>query len=117
MQPQITLNVARVSSCVLVRCASRTAFAHGPSASNRQSSPDRSISWPDALNTYEAPLGARPIRNGAQARSRSTTLIGSPLCSDTALQTSTAGLIEPSAPSVTARTRYSDAGLPRPVGL
>ena len=58
-----------------------------------------------------------PRRKGAFARSRSTTLMGSPLCSETALQASTAALMEPSEPSPAARTRYSEAGLPRPVGL
>src|SRR5439155_26035653 len=42
--PHTTLSVERVSPRVLVRCESRTAFAHGPSASNRQSSPPPSIS-------------------------------------------------------------------------
>ena len=58
-----------------------------------------------------------PIRSGRTARSRSTTLTGKALASETALHASTATLIEPSAPSPTARTRYSDDGLPRPVGL
>ena len=44
-------------------------------------------------------------------------LFSAPLCSDTALQTSTARLIGLSRPSRTALIRYSDAGLLRPVGL
>ena len=39
------------SSAVLVRWASLTALAQGPSASKRHSSPFRSISWPEALKT------------------------------------------------------------------
>src|SRR5688500_3574303 len=96
--PQITLSVAVVVGPVFVRCASRTAFAHGPSASKREGSPARSISCPDALKTYDAPAAATATRNGGRARSRSTTLIGSPLCSDAALQASTATLIGASEP-------------------
>ena len=61
--------------------------------------------------------GATAMRSGGCARSRSTTLMGRPLCSETALQASTAALMEPSTPSPAARIRYSEAGLPRPVGL
>src|SRR5262249_45240425 len=63
------------------------------------------------------PAGATPTRNGGFALARSTTLIGNPLCSDTMLHTSTAALMVDRAPSLTARTRYSDAGLLRPAGL
>lgn len=111
------MRVRRVSAFVLVRCASFTALAQGPSASKRHKSPSRSMLCPEALNTYCEPAGAMPMRNGARARSRSTTLMGSPLCRDTALHASTAVLMEPSEPSPEARTRYSEAGLPRPVGL
>ncbi len=115
--PQISDNVRRVSEVVLVRWASLTAFAHGPSASNRQSSPPRSIVCLEALKTYDAPAGATPTRNGPRARSRSTTLIGKPLCRDTTLHASTATLIDESVSSRTALSRYSEAGLLRPVGL
>src|SRR5690606_17531372 len=47
--PQTTDSVRTVSGRVLVRCESRTALAHGPSASKRQTRPDKSISWPDRL--------------------------------------------------------------------
>src|SRR5207244_983369 len=77
----------------------------------------RSIVCPEALNTYDEPAGAIAIRNGGFAFARSTTLIGSPLCRETMLHTSTAALIDDRAPSLTARTRYSDAGLLRPDGL
>src|SRR5262249_58763653 len=66
---------------------------------------------------YSAPAGATPTRNGSRARSRSTTLMGRPLCSDATLQASTATLIGPSRPSAVALRRYSEAGLLRPVGL
>src|SRR4051812_47781803 len=84
-QPQTMDRVFCVWSLVLVRCESLTALAHGPSASQRQSRPPISISCPDGLKTYEEPGGATPMRKGARARSRSTTLIGNPLCNDTAL--------------------------------
>jgi hypothetical protein len=45
------VRVVVVSSEVLVRPESFTALAHGPSASKRQSSPSRSISWPESLKT------------------------------------------------------------------
>src|SRR5262245_57725518 len=115
--PHTTDSVRRVSAVVLVRWASLTALAHGPSASNRQSRPPRSMVCPEALKTYDAPLGASPTRNGGRARSTSTTLIGKPLCSDTTLHASTARLIADRALSATARIRYSEAGLLRPVGL
>ena len=49
--PHTSERVRRVSGEVLVRWASLTALAHGPSASKRHSKPPRSISWPEALNT------------------------------------------------------------------
>src|SRR4051794_10487054 len=55
--PQTSDSVRRVSAAVLVRWASLTALAQGPSASNRQSSPPTSIAWPEALKTYDAPAG------------------------------------------------------------
>src|SRR5262249_38768625 len=75
--PHMTDSVRRVSAVVLLRWASLTALAHGPSASNRHSNPPRSIVCPEALKTYDEPCGATPTRSGSRARSRSTTLIGS----------------------------------------
>src|SRR5262249_7270788 len=49
--PQTSDSVCVVSGPVLVRWASLTALPQGPSASHRHSSPPRSISWPEALNT------------------------------------------------------------------
>ena len=115
--PHTTINVSRVPACVFVRCESLTALAHGPSASKRQTNPPTSISCPEALKIYFVPTGAMPIRSGFWARSRSMILIGNPLCNDTTLQASTPMLMAPSAPSPTARSKYSDEGLPRPVGL
>src|SRR5262245_20898787 len=85
--------------------------------SNRHNRPLTSMTCPEALNTYDADDAAMLTRNGARARSRSTTLIGNPLCSETMLHVSTARLMEDNAPSRTALMRYSDAGLLRPVGL
>ncbi len=115
--PQTTDKVRRVWSFVLVRWASLTALAQGPSASNRHSKPPTSMLWPDALKTYAVPTGATSTCHGSRAWSRSTTLMGRPLWRETMLQTSTQRLIVPSALSATALRRYSDAGLLRPVGL
>ena len=49
--PQMSVSVRRVAAEVLVRWASLTALAHGPPASNRHSSPPRSMLWPAALKT------------------------------------------------------------------
>ncbi|MFY0537899.1 hypothetical protein [Nannocystis pusilla] len=46
----------------------------------------------------------------------STTLIGRPLWSEATLQASTAALMLPRLPSPAALSRYSEAGLLRPVG-
>src|SRR5437763_8362725 len=115
--PQTSESVRRVSGPVFVRWASLTALAHGPSASKRHSRPPTSISWPEGLKTYLVPAAATPTRKGGRALSRSATLIGKPLCSDTILHTSAATLIVPSRASPTALMRYWDAGLLRPVGL
>src|SRR6516225_2053033 len=106
-----------VFESVLVRWASLTALPQGPSVSNRHNRPVRSIACPEALKIYVDPASATAIRNGGFALLRSTTVTGKPLCRDTMLHTSTAALIEVSAPSSTARRRYSDAGLLRPAGL
>src|SRR5690606_41212879 len=73
--------------------------------------------FPGGLNTWVAQGGAVPTPTGAVAKSESITLMGNPLCSETALQASTATLIEESPPSLAARSKYSEAGLLRPVGL
>ena len=49
--PHTSDSVRRVSGVVLVRWASLTALAQGPSASNRHRRPPRSIVCPEALKT------------------------------------------------------------------
>src|SRR5262249_44287512 len=49
--PHTSESVRVVSGPVFVRCASLTALAHGPSASNRHRRPSMSIVWPLALKT------------------------------------------------------------------
>ena len=54
------LSVRIVAAPVLVRCASLTALAHGPSASNRHGRPPRSISCPlAACLIFKAPSAGR----------------------------------------------------------
>ena len=115
--PQITDSVRCVSGPVLVRWASLTRVgaravrveqAEQPAQVDRLARGVEDVGQPGRGN-------AHPQRR--RARSRSTTLIGRPLCSDAMLQASTAALIGDSSPSRTAFSRYSEAGLLRPVGL
>jgi hypothetical protein len=82
-----------------------------------QSKPLRSMVCPLALNTYSLCGVATATRTGPRSLALSTTLMGRPLCNDTALQMSTARLMLDKRRSAVAPARYSLAGLPRPVGL
>ena len=65
------------------------------------------------LDPFPFLIGLAAASNAGSA----ATLIGNPLCRLTALQASTATLMLDNAPSLDARSRYSEAGLLRPVGL
>ena len=90
--PQTTVSVP--SSPGASSCAARRARRSRMGRRRRRGRPGRarSISCPDALKTYVAPPARRRSGTAALRESRSTTLIGSPLCSDTALHTSTASV-------------------------